>query len=608
MTEFDARKFAEESRVHVEHGSLFYDRFVQVHPRELAPENESRLIQKLDRIWQQDAPSFFGTYPRGMVAQLFGGLVPISAKARKEVLSEQNDAADFFAKHGVDEAYKHEWESRRNPFASLVSGDATKPEIPAAAKEFLSNGMQLYLLLDEALNQKGYPKELIFYLKRGGSMESLLSDLEDKIGMSPHRLMDIAQTQGAAGVGRALGLSEDFIGNVAEVTAIASHAHFSDNIIQHWQIGRRIAPNASTADQVQAGRLPRIAYAVQSMREQVGFNYDVPAGIKEKEYRVAAALNRLPSVMREALFELGAEFAYTPEVTVEPISPGAGAYGYHMKLIREPGDVDGVYQVFLAQKESNQSFARLVAHEVHHLFFPQRFGKDEITQVDTLANAHFARITDLKLLCDAYKIGTPKQREAIEWKINTDYAVDGVGLKQALGGRTMEQFCDLVLDAYENTNIHSNFFSKTSYNSAPEKFYEMISRYAELRCVELEDNPKLLNFIAPELTQIYDQHYLPHVQAQLNELKGRAPQADASLRLPRDTNMMVVPAMLDAAASAPATHVRADSIRLDEPSIVNAPAGVDAAIHVAGSHEHGQSFADRVTQSYTADAGITHQH
>lgn len=607
MSDFDARAFATENRIHVEHGSLFYDRFVQVHPGELAPQNENRLVAKLDKIWSQDAPSFFGSYPRGAVAQLFGSLVPISKNAQKEALKEQLEGIKFFEKHGIDESYKNEWESRRQPFAHLVKGDATKPEIPTAAKEFLGNGLQIYLMIDEALSQKGYPKELSFYLKRGGSMESLLSDLEDKIGMSPHRVMDIAHTQGAVGLGRALGLTEPFIEDVAQLSHIASGAHFSDNIIQHWQIGRRIPQmqGAAVYDQIQAGRLPRIAYAVQSMREQVGFNYEVPAGIKEKEQKVAAALNRLPEPMREALYHLGTEFAYTPEVTVESISPGAAAYGYHMKLVKEPGDVDGVYQVFLGQKESEHSFARLVAHEVHHLFFPQRFDAAEITQVDALANAHFARITDLKLLCDAWKVGTPNQREAIEWKITTDYAVNGMGLREALAGRTMDQFTDLVLDAYENTNIHSNFFSKTSYNSAPEKFYEMISRYAELRCVELQDNPALLQFIAPELTQIYDQHYLPHIEAQLAELKGRAPQNVSQVALTQDPNVLVVPALLEAAHAVPASHIQAQTAHILEPLHVHAPEGVDALINAEGGHSHDHSFAERLAQAAIDDGTLT---
>ncbi len=601
MSGFDTKQFVENNRIHVEHGSIFYDQFVQVHPRELRAENESKLVAKLDKIWSQDAPSFFASYPRGAVAQYFASMVPISADVQQGALKKQLESVNYLKKNGITEDYRTEWESRQQPFAHLVDGDAQKPQIDPAAKEFLGNGFKLYMILDEALSQRGYPKELVYYLKRGHSMEALLSDLEDPLGVSAHRLMDVAATQGVRGVAGMLGVKESFVRELDNLVDAVADKHFSDNMIQHWQIGRRMPEyvDGSVADKINAGRLPRIGYAIQSMNAQVA-QHDIPAPLKAQEQMVAGALKRLPPVMQEALFAVGAEISYTPEMTVDPIAPGAQAHGYHMKLVKNPGDVDGVYQIFLSGKEDAEAFARVLVHEAHHLFFPQRFKADEIKQVDALANQGYARLTDLKLMMDAWYVGTPKQREAIEWKIDTDYKVNGMGLKDALGGRTMNQFYDMVEHAYDRLNIHSRFFTKTGYNTAPEKFYEMVARYSELRCVRLEDNPKLLEFIAPEIGAIYDQHYILHVAEQLAELKqGKAQQTPETPQVMGKNQpvSVAVPAMLDHRHSVPMTHIAADSAQLAGAMNVSTPRGVDELISATGEHGHG----DRVRQQQSAD-------
>ncbi len=529
---FDVEKFRTANRIHVEHGSLFPSQFLTVHPRELAPQNEAKLREKMFRVYDQDAPSFFGYQPRAHISLQLGALVPLSTASKKASLQKQLMELSKDIDSGQDTNYAKAAQDRAAPFQGLIRQITEEPDKDPAAYERLQNSLMMYLVLDEALSQRGYMKEPAAYIRRLGHPENMLADLERKLGISPREVMDVAHSGGPLAVGQALGLDTSYLQQVHDVVALATHRHFSDNIIQHWQIGRQLPgmQNASVQQQVEAGVGPRISFKINQMRAQVGKHYDVPQDIQQTEQMIVGALRLLPPPLAEALYELGTEFAYTPEMTVDTIAPGARAHGFHRKLSKSPGDVDGVYHIFVSGKEDPEAFLRVLVHEAHHLLFPKRFTMQDQRRVDGLAKYDAQRLTQLKELMDAWLVGNDEQKDAIRWKINKDMGLNGLSLDDAIGKNgDMVGFYNMVQHAYERLNIDSPFYSKVSYNTPQDKFYEIISRYSELKFVRLREQPELLQFLAPGISEAYDLHYLPHIEEELHAIKQNKPGAGAAV-------------------------------------------------------------------------------
>ena len=82
----DAQDFVAANRIHIKHGSLFIDPYLVIHPRELAPENEAQLRQKLKLTYSINNPSFYESYDRLSIALNLGQLVPISLTAKHSKL------------------------------------------------------------------------------------------------------------------------------------------------------------------------------------------------------------------------------------------------------------------------------------------------------------------------------------------------------------------------------------------------------------------------------------------------------------------------------------------------------------------------------------------
>ena len=522
--EFDVRKFATEHRIHVQHGSLFADRYLLIHPAELAPENEATLRAKMHKVYSLNAPSFFSSQPQGPIAQHLGELLAVSPQSREASIRRQINDLHQQQQTGIDPALKRASEKEGGPFSALVQELKSDNARDPVKNEQYANGMTMYLVLNEALRQRGYREDLSKYIRHKSRAENVLADLERMLGVSPTVIMETARSKGLQGVGGLLGVDAKYVQEAGQLAEYTSHHKFSENMIENWKMGRKQPgmEHAGVREKIEAGLEPRIAHKINQMRAQVQFNYQVPDGIRDTENMVVGALGLLPRVLVENLYELGTEFAYTPEITVDPIAPGSHAYGFHRKLTNHPGDVDGVYQIFLSGKEDAESFTRLIAHESHHLLFANRFSPEETKQIDTLMRGDVVRLTQLKRLMDSWIRGDKQEKQQIEKIINEHFSLGGTsldGIRQQ--GVDMLTVYNMVEHAYDRLNIYSNFFTKGGYSSPEDKVYEVNSRYAELRYVRLREQPELLNFLVPGLTQVYDNFYLPHLEQQLGELKAR---------------------------------------------------------------------------------------
>jgi hypothetical protein len=73
------------------------------------------------------------------------------------------------------------------------------------------------------------------------------------------------------------------------------------------------------------------------------------------------------------------------------------------------------------------------------------------------------------------------------------------------------EFLWTVKHADDRLHVEGDTYAKSGYGTPQERFREVLSRFSELKLVELRDSQPLLNFIAPGLNQIFDHYYIPHL-------------------------------------------------------------------------------------------------
>lgn len=587
---FDTSRFVTDNRVHVQHGSSFADTFLVVHPRELTPQNEAKLKAKLYRTYSMDDPPFYAFRPRAQIAVQLAGLVPISKEAKQSTLLKDIQKLAKQAETGKDPDAAELDNRQEHPFDALIKEAMKQPDKDPSAVEMLSNGLALYIIFSEALRQKGYADPLSSYVKRMGHSQNILAELQDKLGVRPEDVMKAARsaegTGGVEAVASLLGVSNGFVSEVKDLTKYAADHRFSMNAVEHWAIGRaQPGMQAATLDQkLEAGKLARINGKIQGLRGQAAGRFDVPDDIKATETKIASAFKLLPPVLTELLYELGLEIAYTPEFTVDAIAPGSHAYGFHRKVTNKPGDTYGLYHLYLSAKEGAESFNRLVAHEAHHLLIPTAFSAEDRAAVDALAKQDIDRLTAMKAVLDQWQsASTDAEKQKAVDTLHTQFGADGKSFEAALGDKQILTLYNLVQESYDRLQIESQFFNKIAYDSPESKFYEIISRYAELRCVRFIDDPKLLEFVVPGMTQIYDNYYIPHLEKQLTQIKAEK-QADAVKRVADGSEIRVTnrePVRVPPPAPQPSTRSDAPPLASVETRGAILDGRVDAQISAA---------------------------
>lgn len=520
---FDPDLFRREHRIHVKDGSFFtQDHYIVVHPRELDESNEARLTTKLIKHYTVPSPNYFGFSPRGPLALQLASLVPISLQAKRASIANQMLELYKEQKTGRDENLAESMLRRRAPFDALVRGYLEDEKTDPIATEFAQNAITLYLLVNEALQARGYMEEAAAYAPRTTSPDVILVQLESKLGISAQEFSNIASQEGPRGLAKRLGISDKTLGEIRQVVAISAANHFSDNIVENWNVGRNVQSmeGHSVAERVQVGLLMRVHQKIEALRAAI-HHKEVPENIGNVERMVVSTLRDLPPELVEMLYVSGTEFAYTPDPSVGALDQESGrALGFYRPATYDEGHEFGVRQIFVSARQSTQEFRENLAHETHHLFFPKRFSVEQRAEIDDLLAKGVSYMKGLKLLVDAWYEGAPEHRDAVKAEIDERYCrPQGTTLEQALRGMNMDSFRDAVHDACDNLDPHSPYLTKAAYDAPESRVAEIISRYAEMKYVRRQDFPQALDLIAPQMRTIYDQYYLPHIREQLTYAK-----------------------------------------------------------------------------------------
>ncbi len=556
--------FVKNDRINIKDGSLFIDGYLVLHPHELAPENETKLRQKMALTYSVNNPSFYEDKDRLAVALNLAQILPVSLDAVHSKLLEQVKKYNEQVDSGADAALQKLLNDKQHPFAAIVRDTIEKPAKDPVGVDTLKNGVGIYLLMREKLTSLGYRNPLVSYVTHARTPDQVLSDLGEKIGVSPIAVRDAALKGGMDGVGKLLGLDPAYVADVKQLTEKAASAEFSLNMIEHWHLGRQLLKGQpSTFEQkIATGMEARITQKIAESRARVHNYYDVPEPIKKEENRIAEALNLVEPIQRALMFKLGYEICYTPEVTADNIAFYPGIYGLHRKAANDLRDTTGTYHIYFSGRGDLKGSMRTLVHEIAHNLWPEQFTPEAVKRIDMLADSDEKRFAQFNKLIDekfpefekfvkAYNAGTTEQKVAVAVEASNYFKDYGVTVDARLLSQLKDahDFMYLVKHAYDTLSVEGGRYAKSGYDSPHERFREVISRYAELRQVEYQSQPQLLNFLAPGLNEIWQQHYIPHLQRVYDGLAQVAPSKNtiaAQMRSDTEGLMPIGPNGLEA--------------------------------------------------------------
>ncbi len=522
----DVSDFVRDHRIHVEHGALFVDSYLTLHPSELAPEHEGTLRDKLALTYSLDNPSFYESPERLSIALNLGQLVPVSMAATRSELLEQINQFNTQVDSGVDAQLQKTIADKQSPLGGIVRDVLDDPTADPIGMEMLQNGLAMYLLVREKLTQGHYLKSLTAYVERSRTPDQILQDLQAATGLTPIQVREAALKGGIDGVATLLGTDTRYLADVKALVKRAAEKDFSYNLIEHWHIGRqKLGLDAPLDEKIAVGMQERIATKIGQYRAQVNHYYDVPKPIKAEEARIAREdLSVLEPIQRQVMHALGYEICYTPEPTADRIAFHPGIWGLHRRAANDQTDLRSTNRIFYSGHGSRMGSVGTLAHEAAHNLWPNFFSKEEVSAVDGLVGADAKRFTRLQALMDKdfdafeqfhteYKAGDAAQKAQAIAQANARFAPYGITV-DALFPQLVDAkaFRYLVWDANTVLAVEGARYNRGGYDGANERFREVISRFAEMRQVSHHHEPDVLKFVAPGLTQMWEQYYIPHLE------------------------------------------------------------------------------------------------
>ncbi len=585
--------FVRDHRIHIKDGSLFIDPYLAIHPRELAPKNEAKLREKLTLTYSVNNPSFYESYDRFAVAINLAQLIPVSLAAKRGRLMEEVHKFNAQIDSGADAQLQKVTQDRTHPFAAILRDTIEKPKRDPEGIETLKNGVAMYLLVREKLTQQKFLNPLSSYVSHARTPDQVLGDLESKIGVTPLQMRQAALKGGLEGVGRLLGLDLAYVAEVKAFTEHAATQEFSHNLIEHWHLGRqKLGIAAPMAQKIATGMAVRIDGKIAEFRAQVKHFYDVPSAIHAEEKRVAEALNLVEPIQRALLHKLGYEICYTPDYFADGIAKYSNIYGLHRKAANDLRDIKGTYRIYFSGRGDLKGSMRTLVHEIAHNLWPEQFSAEDVTKIDALAASDAQRFAALHRLMSekfsefetflrAYQAGSDAEKAAIVQTTKAYFASYGVSIDEGVLPylRDANELRYLAAYAVDTLTVEGARYAKSGYTSPQERFREVLSRFAEIKQVELSGNPQLTQFLAPGLNQIWETQYIPHLKRVCGRIDAMArPSANTGKDMAEVTHVSempkvaerpgtpIKPANADACAvdhGAPDTQVATDSAHLD---------------------------------------------
>lgn len=522
----DPQNFVHANRIHIKDGSLFIDSYLAIHPRELDPRNEAQLRRKLQLTYSINNPSFYESPERAAVALNLGQLIPPSLAAQHSRLIAEVTKYNHQVDSGTDADLAKIDHDRHQPFAAIMRDTLENPDKDPVGIDTLKNGLAMYLLMREKLTSLGYIDHLTDYINRTSTPDQVLGELAGKIGISPLQIRDTALKGGVEGVGKLLGLDLAYVADVKQLVEQAAMLGFSHNIVENWHLGRQLLGiGAPLAQKITTGINARITAKIEEYRGKIHHYYDVPVRINAEEKRVAEALYFVEPIQRALMYKLGYEICFTPDIFADDIAKCHNIYGLHRKTANDMRDMRGTYRIYFSGRGDLKNSMRTLVHEVAHNLWPEQFTPDEVKKIDALAAGDRQRFAALNRIMEdkfpefekflkAYQAGNDAEKAAIAQTTKSYFASYGVNIDEGILPhlRDANDFRFLVSHAIDTLSVEGARHARSGYNSPQESFREVLSRFAELKQVELRSEPQLLHFLAPGLDQIWETYYIQHLK------------------------------------------------------------------------------------------------
>lgn len=528
-----AEDFLNDHRIHVKHGSFFIGAGLALHPEELDPKHEAKLRKKLENTYKFNSPSFFENFKRANIALNLGAMIPASLENERNSLMRQITAFNEKLEHGIPNqaaeaaTYRMPMQTASN---ELYAERSQQPD--PLGIEYATNGVAMYLMLREAMTRRGFLKPLTDYIDHFGSPDQIVNSLKDALGLDVRQVREAA-LGGVGAVGQLLGLEDNVIYDIQNISQYIAQKRFSLNAIEHWHIGKQLLPNAPIEAQIAAGMPARIEYDIQKFRAMAGGQYHVPENIASQERSVAKALELIEPAERDLLFRLGYNIGYTPDRVADAIADYPGILGLHRKISNDLIDIDGNYYIYFAGQLDEKKALRTLRHEIAHNLWPTRFSLEERQTMDGLAESDNNRLQALrqlttthkehfKNLVEAYQAGNTAEKQAVIESANAYFSKLGLRFDTIMPHlKGVEQLSWLVSEADTKLRVDGDFYNRTAYYGASVRFREVISRYSELQYIAYREQPDMqamLQFVVPGMHTLYNQYYLPHIKRLRDEL------------------------------------------------------------------------------------------
>ncbi len=607
QTAFDAEIFKTDNRIHADLTSILtHDHFLVVHPGELKPENAPRLAEKIFTHYTIPEPHFFSIQPQSSIALLMSSFIPVSLDVEKEKLLKDLQALYEKSKTGEHPKLTETKNRYSKPYAAHMKRWGEAHEKDPVGQEYMQHALASYLLMEEAFKRPpiSLTEPLASYVKHLQSPDSLIANLCTHLNIEPHEFEKASMEKGVQGIADLLKIDAATTTDIQAISAHAAQNNFPQNMIESWKEGRKqdTGRTLSIPDVLQLGVALRIKHTMATLQNHSKAKAALRKETGDLENAVVVQLGRIPAEVQEAFFLSGGEIIASADNNVGKAFGGhSNALGLHLHASYEPGKTNGIRQVYISRTQEPAERDRYLFHEVHHMVFPEQMSPESVMKIDDLMDKGATRLRALNQeLKNWEEAKTPDEKRTIEARIEAGFAAEGITLSKALGEKErdpmMRRLRENVNYALKNFDPHSKELAR-GYVVPELRAAEIISRYAELRFSMLKDQPDMLNFIAPEMKEVYEQHYLPHVRKEIETLK--AASADTS----KPSAGKAAVSLSDYVASAPNAASPPQTIVATTDAETTPLKGVPAAVisELQKIQKNG-TFVSRAAENHVAEA------
>jgi hypothetical protein len=501
--------------------------YIWLHPRDISdPKRESDLREKLMPLVSMPFPSLHDTEVRKPFVN-----------ALKEILPKDPTLSD------VPPPQTNVVKSSpfNSPLSHIINGQNAGKAPSEAEKQVLLEANAIYMMLEYKFSSKhniargagGYPdlmQDTVERLNRRGvaepSVDQLMHELKDALGITTTQFVRTASEYGMEGIAELLKVEKPLFNEIKQLLSHIKQDNFPLNDVINWEYGRTIStPNSDIAQVIENGKTARIDDMITSYRDKI-VQYGTVPDQPSNEMLVANALDLAPPLLRELFFQVGGQIIVTQEPDLYNII-GQAATGYNLSYNDFEDPNKAFNQIFISGDLGLDRTNRTIVHEIHHMLFPSHITPEVAVQADILLSRDEVRLHILKELADEYSKALVagdivKQNEVMQTLNSKEYAVGGKTMGEMISDVPIPVFLSAVNEAYQYLQIESPAYNRIgAYQDPLDRWREIIPRYAEMRFVQHLDKPELLDFIAPNLTEMYDKIYTTHLQDRLSFVKER---------------------------------------------------------------------------------------